>query len=320
MVAICAGQVRTWVSRMTGNKEISVAVIGLGSMGLGMARSLLRAGHAVSGYDLDEAANAALVAAGGRAGNDPADAAGGTSIVVIVVVNAAQTETALLGHGGVLSVLAAGSVVISSATMDPRAARALAVRCAERGVHYLDAPMSGGASRAGTGELTFMASGTPEAFVAAMPAFDAMAGKVHNLGTEPGIGASFKIVNQLLAGVHIAAACEAITFASRLGLDIAKVYEVITGSAGNSWMFENRVPHILAGDYSPRSAVDIFTKDLGIVSDIGRSEKFPLPIAASALQMFLMTAAAGMGKDDDSSVARLIAQITGIDLPKAKKA
>ena len=163
---------------MTGNKEISVAVIGLGSMGLGMARSLLRAGHAVSGYDLDEAANAALVAAGGRAGNDPADAAGGTSIVVIVVVNAAQTETALLGHGGVLSVLAAGSVVISSATMDPRAAKALAVRCAERGVHYLDAPMSGGASRAGTGELTFMASGTPEAFVAAMPALR------HTLGTS----------------------------------------------------------------------------------------------------------------------------------------
>ncbi len=295
-------------------------MIGLGSMGLGMARSLLRAGHVVSGYDLAEAANAAVVAAGGRAGDDPADAAGGASAVVIVVANATQTETALFGHGGVLSVLEAGSVVISSATMDPRVARDLAARCSQRGVHYLDAPMSGGASRAGTGKLTFMASGTPEAFFAAKPALDAMASKVYQLGAEAGIGSSFKIVNQLLAGVHIAAACEAITFASRLGLDIAKVYEVIIASAGNSWMFENRVPHILAGDYSPKSAVDLFVKDLGMVSDIGRGEKFPLPIASSALQMFLMAAAAGMGKDDDSSVARVIAAVTGVHLPKAEQA
>jgi 3-hydroxyisobutyrate dehydrogenase len=305
---------------MTAQKEGSTAVIGLGSMGLGMARSLLRAGHVVSGYDLAAAANAALVAAGGRAGNDAADAAGGVSIAVMVVANAAQTETALFGSAGVMSVLLAGSVVISSATMHPSVARDFAARCAERGVHYLDAPMSGGAARAGAGKLTFMASGAPEAFIAAKPALDAMASKVYQLGAEAGIGSSFKIVNQLLAGVHIAAACEAITFASRLGLDIAKVYEVITASAGNSWMFENRVPHILAGDYSPRSAVDLFVKDLGIVNDIGRGEKFPLPIAASALQMFLMAAAAGMGKDDDSSLARVIAGVTGIHLPKAEQA
>ncbi len=123
------------------------------------------------------------------------------------------------------------------------------------------------------------------------------------------------MVNQLLAGVHIAAACEAITFAAKLGLDLAAVYKVITASAGNSWMFENRVPHILDADYAPRSAVEIFTKDLGIVSDMGRKENFPLPVAATALQMFLMTAAAGMAKDDDASVARMIAKMTGLTLP-----
>ena len=122
-------------------------------------------------------------------------------------------------------------------------------------------------------------------------------------------------VNQLLAGVHIAAACEAVTFAKKLGLDLPTVYKVITASAGNSWMFENRVPHILDGDYAPRSAVEIFTKDLGIVSDMGRHEKFPLQIAATALQMFLMTAAAGMERDDDASVARMIAEVTGLELP-----
>ncbi|HTM77907.1 MAG TPA: L-threonate dehydrogenase [Devosia sp.] len=298
----------------------SIAVIGLGSMGLGMAKALLQAGHTVSGYDVSEAATVALAASGGRAGASPADAAAGAKIVTVVVVNASQTEGVLFGPSGIVAAMAPGSVIISCATMAPAAAKAFAARCAEHGVLYLDAPMSGGAGRANTGELTFMASGSPEAFATAKPALDAMAGKVYELGDEAGIGASFKVVNQLLAGVHIAAACEAITFASKLGLDITKVYEVITASAGNSWMFENRVPHILDGDYSPKSSVNIFTKDLGIVSDIGRAETFPLPMAASALQSFLMTAAAGMGRDDDSSPARMIAQITGVKLPPAKTA
>jgi 3-hydroxyisobutyrate dehydrogenase len=148
----------------------------------------------------------------------------------------------------------------------------------------------------------------------------AIAAKVYELGDTPGIGASFKIVNQLLAGVHIAAACEAIAFAAKQGLDLAKVYEVITAAAGNSWMFENRVPHILAGDYSPQSAVSIFTKDLGILIDIARSDNFPLPITGAALQMFLMAAGAGMARDDDSSLARVYEKLTGITLPQPKEA
>jgi 3-hydroxyisobutyrate dehydrogenase len=142
-----------------------------------------------------------------------------------------------------------------------------------------------------------------------------MAQTVYRLGDSVGIGSSFKIVNQLLAGVHIAAACEAITFAASLGLDISRVFDVITKSAGNSWMFENRIPHVLAGDYTPMSAVSIFTKDLGIVSDLGRRQKFPLPVTSAALQLFVMTEAAGMGRDDDSSVARLLAGISGLTLP-----
>jgi 3-hydroxyisobutyrate dehydrogenase len=211
-----------------------------------------------------------------------------------------------------------GGVIISSATMSPDDARRLAGKTEALGLHYLDAPISGGAGKAAAGQLTVMASGTAAAFAAARPALDAMAATVYELGDQAGTGAAFKMVNQLLAGVHIAAACEAVSFAARLGLDLPAVYKVITASAGNSWMFENRVPHILEGDYAPRSAIDIFTKDLGIVSDMARKEKFPLPVAATALQMFLMTAAAGMGRDDDASVARMIAKITGIELPSAK--
>lgn len=296
----------------------AVAVIGLGSMGLGIARSLLRTGVAVTGFDPAAEAMAGFTAAGGRAGADAAEAARDADAVIVVVVNAVQTEAVLFGEGGTsgaTSTMRRGGVVLSSATMAPQDARRLAARCEGQDVLYLDAPMSGGMARAASGELTVMASGRPAAFAAADPLLEAIATKVYRLGDDPGTGASFKMINQLLAGVHIAAACEAITFAKRLGLDIEKVFEVVTASAGNSWMFENRIPHVLKGDYAPASAVDIFAKDLGIVADMGLAAKFPTPMAANALQLFLMTSAAGMGRDDDASVARLIAGMTGLELP-----
>lgn len=299
--------------------SVNVAVIGLGAMGLGMARSLVRAGQVVAGYDLNPEAVEALKEAGGQSATSPAEAARYADIVVLVVVNAVQAAQALFGAEGAASTMKSGGVIIASPTMTPADARDLAGRAAERGLHYLDAPISGGSARAQTGKLTVMASGSPAAFDAAKPALDAMAETVYRLGDDVGTGSSFKIVNQLLAGVHIAAACEAITFAKSLGLDIARVFEVITRSAGNSWMFENRIPHVLAGDYTPQSAVSIFTKDLGIVSDLGRKESFPLPVTSAALQLFVMTEAAGMGRDDDSSVARLLAGIAGLDLPGMHK-
>ena len=269
----------------------SAAVIGLGSMGYGMAVSLMRAGAAVAGYDPAPGVAERFAAEGGRAAASPGEAARGADA------------------------MAADGVFVSCATMAPDRARALAKRLEATGRHYLDAPMSGGAARAADGSLTMLASGSEAAFARAQPALDAMTGKLYRLGDAAGQGAAFKMVNQLLAGVHIAAACEAIAFARREGLDLARVFEVITASAGNSWMFENRVPHILDGDYAPKSAVEIFVKDLGIVIDMARASRFPVPVAGAALQMFLMTAAAGMGRDDDASVARLYARIAGLDLP-----
>ena len=293
----------------------TVAVIGLGAMGLGMARSLLRGGLVVRGCDVNPDAVATLGADGGIAAASPAVAAEGADIVAVVVVNAAQAEAVLFGENGAVAALRPGAVVIASPTMAPQEAQDFARRAEEAGVLYLDAPISGGTAKAAEGRLTVMASGSEAAFAAAQPALDAMAETVYRLGDTVGIGSSFKIVNQLLAGVHIAAACEAITFAKSLGLDISRVFDVITKSAGNSWMFENRVPHVLSGDYTPMSAVSIFTKDLGIVSDLGRKQVFPLPMTSAALQLFVMTQAAGMGKDDDASVARLLAGIAGLTLP-----
>jgi 3-hydroxyisobutyrate dehydrogenase len=296
------------------------AVIGLGSMGFGMAQSLRRAGFAVAGCDVDAAVLARFAAEVGRAAATPAGAAADAEIVVAVVVNARQTEAVLFGENGAAAAMPEGAVFVSSATMDPESARHMAARLEAVGRLYLDAPISGGAQRAAEGSLTILASGSEAAFAKARPALDAMAAKLYELGDAPGLGASFKMINQLLAGVHIAAACEAIAFAARQGLDLHKVFEVITASAGNSWMFENRVPHVLDGDYRPRSAVDIFVKDLGIVQDMARSAKFAAPVAAAALQMFLMAAGAGMGRDDDASVARVYAQVSGTSLPGKDRA
>lgn len=298
-----------------------VAVIGLGSMGYGMALSLRRKGLQVAGFDVrPEIATRFAREADGIAAASAREAAQDADIVVIVVVNADQTEAILFGADGIAAGMRKGAVILSCATMAPERARAFAAMAAASGLDYVDAPISGGAQRAAEGALTVLASGAPAAIAKAAPALDAMAAKVYRLGDEPGIGAAFKMVNQLLAGVHIAAASEAIVFAKRLGLDIAKVYEVITASAGNSWMFENRMPHVLDGDYSPRSAVDIFTKDLGIINDMSRTAKFPTPVASAALQMFLMTAAAGMGRDDDASVARLYAKVADLELPLTRTA
>ena len=300
------------------SSQTRVAVIGLGSMGFGMALSLHRAGLRVTGCDVSADAVAKLVAEGGQGAATPAEAAKQADIVVSVVVNAAQTEAILFGSNGVAETLQKDAVFVSSATMDPDIARRLAQQLEATGRHYLDAPISGGAQRAAQGELTILASGSAVAFATAKPALDAMAAKIYELGDAAGQGAAFKMINQLLAGVHIAAASEAIAFAAKQGLDIAQVYEVITASAGNSWMFENRMPHVLDGDYTPRSAVDIFVKDLGIIQDMARTAKFPVPVSAAALQMFLMTSASGMGRDDDASVARMYAQVTGTTLPGKK--
>jgi len=154
-----------------------------------------------------------------------------------------------------------------------------------------------------------------EAFAAARAVLDAIAATVYELGERAGIGSRIKTVNQLLAGVHIAAACEAIAFAIRMGVDPAVAYDVITHSAGNSWMFENRIPHVLKGDYTPHSAIDIFVKDLGIVLDQGRDARFPLPMTAAAHQLYLAAAAMGFGRDDDASIARVFAELGKITLP-----
>ncbi|MCP3022647.1 L-threonate dehydrogenase [Cupriavidus basilensis] len=294
----------------------SIGVIGLGAMGNGVAHSLLRAGFKVHACDLRPDVLQRFADAGGIPCASPAELGGKCDVVVTLVVNAAQTEAVLFGEQGAASSLRPGTLVIASATVPPGFAEALGKRLGERGILLLDAPVSGGAARAASGEMTMMTSGPAEAYALAEDVLAAMAGKVYRLGDAHGAGSKVKIINQLLAGVHIAAAAEAMALGLREGVDADALYEVITHSAGNSWMFENRVPHILSGDYTPLSAVDIFVKDLGLVLDTARTSKFPLPLSAAAHQMFMMASSAGHGGEDDAAVIKIF---PGIELP-AKKA
>jgi 3-hydroxyisobutyrate dehydrogenase len=294
---------------------MKVAVIGLGSMGMGAALNLLRAGHVVYGCEPREAARSEFAAAGGSAAARPSELPGDVQAVVVFVVNAAQTEAVLFGPEGCAAGLAAGTVVLCCTTVAPEFARALGPRLDPSGLLLLDAPVSGGAVGAREGTMTVMASGSDAAFTAAQPVLDAIAKKVWRLGDAPGVGSTVKMVNQLLAGVHIAAAAEALALGIRAGADPQTLFDVISSSAGSSWMWQNRVPHILEGDDTPRSAVNIFVKDLGIVLDQARALTFPLPLASAAHQLFLAAAAAGHGGSDDAFVIRVWQQLTGIKLP-----
>ena len=235
--------------------------------------------------------------------------------LVLFVVTGAQADAAL--SDGALDKVAPGGVVLCCTTVSPEAARALGARVEAAGRLFLDAPVSGGAVGARSGAMSVMASGSPAAFTRAGPVLDATAGKVWRLGNEPGIGSTVKMVNQLLAGVHIAVAGEAMALAIRAGADPRTVFEVISGSAGSSWMWQNRVPHILDADDTPRSAVNIFVKDLGIVLDQARALTFPLPMASAAHQLFLAAAASGHGGRDDAFVIRVWEALAGIALPEA---
>lgn len=295
-------------------KHSTTAVIGLGSMGYGMAASCVAAGHLTYGFDINPDTVARFQREGGTPGS-LAEIAPDLDAVLIVVLNAVQTEDVLFGAEGIAPRLRKGAVVMSCATVPPAFARDMEARCHQIGLHYLDAPISGGSVKASEGRLSIMASGRAEAFAAARPVLGAIAETVFELGDAAGAGSAMKAVNQLLAGVHIAAMAEALTFGMTQGIPPAQFLEVIRQCAGTSWMLENRAPHIVAGDYTPQSSVNIWPKDLGIVLDIAKEAEFAAPITAVALQQFVAAAGMGLGGEDDAAVAKVYARNAGLTLP-----
>ncbi|MCQ1059278.1 NAD(P)-dependent oxidoreductase [Photobacterium sp. ZSDE20] len=294
----------------------SVAVIGLGSMGMGAAKSCIRAGLDTYGIDLSTDALKELEQAGAKGvSHNCADFAQVLDAVLLLVVNARQAK-AVLFDNQLAEQLRPGTAVMVSATISAEDAKTIEAGLQQCQLIMLDAPVSGGAAKANIGEMTIMASGSEAAFTKLKPVLDATAGKVYNIGTEIGLGATVKIIHQLLAGVHIAAGAEAMALAARANIPLDLMYEVVTNAAGNSWMFENRMKHVVDGDYTPASMVDIFVKDLNLVSDTAKDLKFPLPLASTALNMFTSASNAGFGQEDDSAVIKIF---DGIELPKKEQ-
>jgi|TARA_B100000767_G_scaffold236110_1_gene229678 putative dehydrogenase len=292
----------------------NIATFGLGSMGYGIATSAVRGGHKVWGVDVNPDHMTQFLSEGGQS-SPLAEVTNALDVVIIAVLNAAQTEMVLFGDHGIAAKLPKGAAVLACATVPPLFAKEMAARCEAVGVLYLDAPISGGSVKASLGKLSIMASGTPEAFAAMQPVLDCIAETVFSLGHDVGAGSAMKAVNQLLAGVHIAAMAEALTFGMTQGVTPEKFVEVISKCAGTSWMLENRAPHITAGDYTPQSSVNIWPKDLGIVLEIAKGAQFIAPIATAALQQFTAAAAMGLGGEDDAAVAKVYARNVGLTLP-----
>ncbi|MEB6335235.1 L-threonate dehydrogenase [Serratia rhizosphaerae] len=302
---------------MTQSANYAVCIVGLGSMGMGAAQSCINAGLTTYGVDLNPQARAALQQAGAKQVAASADGfAAELDAVMLLVVNAAQVKQILFGERGLADQLKPGTPVMVSSTISAADAADIAERLAAQGLAMLDAPVSGGAVKAAAGEMTVMAAGSEATFARLQPLLDAVAGKVYRVGDEIGLGATVKIIHQLLAGVHIAAGAEAMALAARAGIPLDVMYDVVTHAAGNSWMFENRMRHVVDGDYTPKSAVDIFVKDLGLVADTAKALHFPLPLASTALNMFTSASNAGYGKEDDSAVIKIF---TGIELPQKQE-
>jgi 3-hydroxyisobutyrate dehydrogenase len=284
----------------------------MGAMGRGVAASLLRAGFEVGGFDVSDEALATFARSGGTAFSTLAALGERSDVVILLVVNAEQTERVLFGDDALASTLKRGSVVIASSTVAPSFATAMSARLAAQGVAMIDAPVSGGVVGAAAGKLTIMGSGPQHAFDACREVFEGYAAKVYCFGNEAGMGSKMKLLNNLLCGVHIAAAAEAMALAKREGIEPQLLYDVITHSAGNSWAFQDRMPHVIADDFTPVTALNIFVKDLGLVLDMANSADFVAPLTECARRMFVSAADAGYGLADDTAIIKIFDDATRV--------
>ena len=284
----------------------SVAWIGLGAIGSPMARSAAGAGLSVTAFDLSEAARTALVDVTTPAAT-AREAAHGADIVVVMVATPAQLDAVLFGEGGIAEVLTASTTLLIMSTVGPAAIEQTAAALASITEHVVDAPVSGGAARAATGDLLVMVGGAETDVTAVRPLLDVLASNAPVVGSRPGDGQRFKIVNQLLCGVHIVAAGEALALADSMGLDLQQVHEVLGTGAAASFMFGDRGQRMVDGAFDDvRSALTIFVKDMGLVAEAAQEVDQDVPLAASAAQVYQRGSERGWDRRDDSIVYQVL--------------
>jgi 3-hydroxyisobutyrate dehydrogenase-like beta-hydroxyacid dehydrogenase len=275
-------------------------------MGAPMAKRIVSAGFDLSVFDVRPENADPLVELGARRAGSPREAAEGAEALVLMVVNAEQVEEVLFGGDGAVETLSPESAVVVMSTVGPEVVRRIEGRLAGRAVKLLDAPVSGGVARAERGDLLIMAGGLSDLFEEVRPLLAAMGSTVSHCGGSVGDGQSVKLVNQLLCGVHVAVAGEALAYAEALGLDPRSVFETIRHGAANSFMLEDRGERMLEREFVPaKSALDIFVKDMGLVRLAAVEEGFQTPLADAAHRLYEMGSSLGLGGEDDSGVVRV---------------
>ena len=286
------------------SSQATVGVIGPGAMGLGIVASLVRNGFRVVARDVRPEANARAAAAGATVLDSPADIARAAPIVIVVVVDAGQIDDVLFGPDGIAASGARDRVAMIASTVDPDYVRTLPARCADAGITILDTPISGGPAKAHAGTMTIMVAGAADARARCTGILSAIAGRAFTISDRAGDAAATKIVNNLLAAANLAAAAEALALAEALGLDLRATADVIGASSGGSWIFADRVPRALDGDFAPRAASRILAKDVGIACDVAARAGADATFAKAARSAFIDTVDAGFGEDDDAAIVR----------------
>jgi len=296
----------------------AVGVIGVGAMGTAVVQRLLTTGFQVCVRDIRAEAEQQAKAAGASVCESPAALARQCAVVISLVVDAAQTEEVVFGPRGAVQTLSKDAVLIMSSTVQPSVAESLGGRLAARGLFMLDAPVSGGPAKARSGQMSMMIGGTDASYDRARRVVEAISGTRVRIGNRPGDGSKAKIVNNMLAGVNLAAACEAMALGIKLGLDPSAIVDVVSASSGGSWIFADRMPRVLNNDYVPRAALDILKKDLTIVKQVAQELGFPALMASAGQQVFVDASAMGLGSEDDAAVVKLYQALTGIALPTGR--
>lgn len=294
-----------------------VGVIGTGAMGMGVVRSLARHGVRTFTRDVRVEADREAAALGAMPCGSAAALARETRIAIVLVVDDAQVDDVLFGARGAASAFAPGSVVVVSSTLDPLYVTALGPRLAAHGIELVDAPVSGGPAKAAAGTMTMMVAGSPTVRERCAPLFGRIAGRVFEVGDRPGQAATFKIVNNLLAAVNLAAGAEALVLAKMAGIDPRAALEVINASSGASWIVADRMPRALSGDKGVRAATKILAKDVGIAAALGERMHADVPFARVAQRAFDEAVGAGLGDEDDAAMLQLFAERAGVTIGDA---
>jgi L-threonate 2-dehydrogenase len=286
----------------------TVSLVGVGNMGAAMAHNLLSRGWQVSVCDLVPQRVSALVACGAQALDSPAQGASLAQTTIVCVVDAPQTDAVLFGPGGVVGSAAPGHTVLLCPTMSPQAVEGFALRLADKGLHAVDAPMSGGPARARNGTMSLMLACDEKVFERLRQLVDALSDKVFRISAKPGDGASTKLVNNLLAAINLVGAAEALALADRLGLDVARTLDVIEQSSGQSWVGSDRMRRAIVNDYSPRAHMALLEKDTCLAVEAAQAVGFDGPLGAVTRDTFARASASGMAAWDDAALYQLFRQ------------